>query len=114
MQTDRGTDLLRAGTTRPGTVRGRGPQGQQGRQVRLLHRYSPLYAVSDGSATAEVTLIHRRIQTAELLPVRGDSVQIIGQGFRKVLGGKHEYSFLKILALSISAISPEEELAINL
>jgi hypothetical protein len=30
------------------------------------------------------------------------------------MGGKHEYSFLKILALSISSISTEEELAINL
>lgn len=41
-------------------------------------------------------------------------MQVVGQGFRKVLGGKHEYSFLKILALSISTITPEEEFAINL
>lgn len=70
--------------------------------------------MSDGSASAEVTLVHRRISCPELLPARGDSVQIIGHGFRKVLGGKHEYSFLKILALSISKVSAEEELAINL
>lgn len=58
--------------------------------------------------------MHKRITTTELLPQKGDSVEIIGHGFRKIMGGKHEYSFLKILALSISPITQEEELTINL
>jgi hypothetical protein len=65
----------------------------------------PPHAVSDGSASAEVTLMHKRITTPELLPQKGDSVEIIGHGYRKVMGGKHEYSFLKILALSMGLIT---------
>jgi hypothetical protein len=42
------------------------------------------------------------------LPVKGDSVQVVGHGYRKVLGGaKNSYSFLKIYASSISTITVE-------
>jgi hypothetical protein len=61
-----------------------------------------------------VSLSYRKPEVELHLPAKGDSVQVVGHGYRKVLGGaKNSYSFLKIYASSISAISAEEEMALS-
>lgn len=106
MPADRGAVAVRAGAAGAGQVRRPGAEGAQGREVHLLHRYLFGDAVSDGSATAEVTMVMRRIKCDDILPKKGDSVMLVGIGFKKILGGgKNEYSFIKIHALSIAKIS---------
>lgn len=51
-------------------------------------------------------MVMRRIKCDDILPKKGDSVMLVGIGFKKILGGgKNEYSFIKIHALSIAKIS---------
>lgn len=68
------------------------------------------FVVSDGTGTAEATLIYKKIPADINLPKKGDSVQMVGMGYKKVLGGsKNSYSFPKIQVISIGVITPEEE-----
>lgn len=57
-----------------------------------------------------MSLLYKKMKTeTEIeLPRKGDSVQIVGRGYRKVLGGtKNPFSFLKIIASSISKVTLE-------
>jgi hypothetical protein len=52
--------------------------------------------------------MYRKLSPELELPAKGDSVQILGVGYKKVLGGtKNPFSFLKIFASCISRITPE-------
>jgi hypothetical protein len=67
--------------------------------------------VSDGTGTAEVTLLYQKINPEVPLPRLGESVDVIGVGYRKVLGGtKNPYSFAKVFANCISTITVEKEM----
>ena len=74
-----------------------------------------MYLVSDGTATAEVTLCYRRIPPEYELPGKGASVEVVGFGYKKVLGIRNNiYSFYKIIASGIKEVPPEQELANHL
>ena len=64
--------------------------------------------MNDGTASAEATLIYQRLNSDIKLPEKGDSVHIIGRGYKKVVGIKTSFSFLKIHVKCIGVISFEE------
>ncbi len=50
-------------------------------------------------------MVQRFLEWADYMPNRGDSVKFTGIGFKKTLGGKNEYSFLKVHCLTIGRVS---------
>ena len=96
---------------RQGKIRRNCPQSilQRHGQRHLLQQYNYQHSVSDGTGTAEASLIYKKIPADVKLPKVGDSVIVIGSGYRKILGGsKNAYSFPKIHVCSIGVITPEE------
>ena len=63
--------------------------------------------MSDGTGTAEVTMVYKKVSKDVVLPEPGDSVEVVGKGYCKVLGGKkNPYKITKIFAKGIGKISP--------